>query len=133
LRKATADIASGMSTRQVGKKYGCSAMAVSQHVRRHMHEALLAADLSEAVLDQLRHLQRRTDRILAKAEEAEDLPTALKAVHEARENLLSIAKLTGEDKSAQLPPARIEIVYVDKLPLPAPACGDVIENGYDAA
>jgi hypothetical protein len=35
-----------------------------------------------------------------KAEEAEDLQTALKAVHEARENLMSIGRLTGEDKTA---------------------------------
>jgi hypothetical protein len=115
LREATADIAAGMTTREVGKKYGCSAMAVSKHVRHHMYEALLQTDLTQTVLDQLRNLQRRTDRILAKAEEAEDLVTALKGVHEARENLLGIARLTGEDKSAQkAEPTRVEIIYVDK-------------------
>jgi hypothetical protein len=105
-----------MSTREVGKKFGCSAMAVSKHVRRHMHEALLQADISQTVLDQLRTLQRRIDRILAKAELAEDWDTGLKAVREARETLMCIGRLTGELKRAEEGGERtiVEITYVDK-------------------
>lgn len=114
LKQATADIVAGVPTRAIGKKYGCSAMAVSKHIRKHMGQALLQHDIAAPVLDQLRSLQQRTDRILAKAELAEDLSTALRGVHEARENLMSIARLTGEDRSQQVANTRIEISYVDK-------------------
>jgi uncharacterized protein (DUF3084 family) len=61
-------------------------------------------------------LQRRVDRILAKAEAAENLRAALAAVLEARETLLGIARLTGEDKRvARSEPLTVEIVYVDRL------------------
>jgi hypothetical protein len=86
-----------MSTREVGRKYGSTERAVWGHIHWHMGEALLQTDLTQTVLDQLRSLQRRTDRILSKAEAAEDLPTALRGMHEARENFLGIARLTGED------------------------------------
>jgi hypothetical protein len=122
LAEATADIAAGASLRVVGAKYGCTAPAVLKHIRRHMGAALLAQDLTRPVLDQLRNLQRRTDRLLAQAELAQDLPTALRGVHEARENLLGIARLTGEDKSAQrAEPTRIEVIYVDKQLVVQPA------------
>jgi hypothetical protein len=104
-----------MTLEALGRKYGCTKAAAWNHIRKHMGEALRQADLTQTVLDQLRSLQRRIDRILAKAEAAEDLPTALKAVHEARENLLAIGRLTGEDRSiVKSEPLTIEIVYVDR-------------------
>jgi hypothetical protein len=48
------------------------------------------------------------------------LNTALRGIHEARENLLGIARLTGEDKTAQrAEPTTIQVVYVQR-PLPQP-------------
>jgi hypothetical protein len=82
------------------------------------------------VLDQLRSLERRINRILAKAEAAEDLTTALKAVYEARETLVSISRLSGADRSAQPEPLKIEIIYRD-VPLPAPARDGVIETSAE--
>jgi hypothetical protein len=129
LRRATADIANGMPMRAVGKKYGCSVRAVFVHIHKHMGLALLQTEMSATVLDQLRGLQRRTDRILAAAEKAKDLNTALRGVHEARENLMGIARLTGEDKSRHAEATRIEVVYVDKAmivqPPSRPAISDV--------
>jgi hypothetical protein len=126
LRQATADLAAGMSTREIGKRYGCSAMAVSKHVRRHMHEALRQLDLTQNVVDQLRRLSRRIDVLLTKAEWADDLRTAVAAAREARESLMAIARLTGEDKSIRSEPVKVEIVYRD-VPLPAPLPDKVIE------
>jgi hypothetical protein len=104
-----------MTLEALGRKYGCTKAAAWNHIRKHMGAALLQTDLTQTVLDELRSLQRRTDRILAKAELAEDLAMALRGVHEARENLLAIGRLTGEDKCiARSEPLRVEIVYVDR-------------------
>jgi hypothetical protein len=79
-----------------------------------MAAALRQTNLTGTVLDQLRSLQKRIDRILTKAEQAEDLPTAVRAAHEARETLMGIARLTGEDRStAKAEQLTVEVVYVD--------------------
>jgi hypothetical protein len=115
LRKITTDLAAGMSQSAVAKKYGFTQPVVWHHATEHMGARLLEHNIYGPVVDQLRNLQHRTDRILAKAEKAQDLMTALRGVHEARENLLGIARLTGEDRSAQKSePVRIEIAYIDK-------------------
>jgi glycine cleavage system regulatory protein len=107
-------MAQGVSQRAIAKKYGVSHPTVAKHFKEHVAEALKRSNIIEPVLGQLAKLVTRIDRLCTKAEEAEDLPTAVKAAHEIRETLMSVAKLTGEDKSASSEPVTVEIVYVDR-------------------
>jgi hypothetical protein len=119
-----------MTLEALGRKYGCTKAAAWNHVRRHMGEALRQADLTESVLDQMRRLSRRIDCLLTRAEWAEDLRTAVAAAREARESLMAIARLTGEDKNIRSEPVQVEIVYRD-VPLPAPLPDGVIETSAE--
>jgi hypothetical protein len=51
---------------------------------------------ADALLDQVRDLQRRTLSILDKTEAADELTTALAAIAQARRNLELLGKLAGE-------------------------------------
>ena len=74
----------------------------------------------ESVLDvmrSMRELHRRTMALLDKAEAAGDLPSALRAVREARGNLELLGRLDGSldgPAAAQSGPISISVVYVDK-------------------
>jgi hypothetical protein len=115
LHEITSTLARGMSQNAAAKRFGFTQQILWRHCKLHQGAALVEHNLTEPVVHELRRLQRRCDQILAKAEDAEDLPTALKAVHECRENLLGIARLTGEDKSVQkAEPTQVVITYVDR-------------------
>ena len=89
------------SNRSVAKQYGVDDSAVQRH-RQHIPELLVKASQAMEVveadhlIDQMRGLQQRALGILDKAEEADDLRTALTAIAQARGNLELLAKLQGE-------------------------------------
>jgi hypothetical protein len=90
---------SGETFRTIAKRYGTSTTALHRHKQDHLPPSLLKAQEIEEVasadnlLDETRALQRKTYGILDKAEEAEDLKTALAAIREARGNMELGAKL----------------------------------------
>jgi hypothetical protein len=90
-----------LSNRAVTRQYGLSKDAVRRHTA-HIPELLVKAsqamEIAEAdgLIDQMRDLQQHALGILEKAEEAEDLRTALGAISQARGNLELLAKLQGE-------------------------------------
>jgi hypothetical protein len=51
---------------------------------------------SDDLLDEMRHLQERTQGTLERAQEAEELSVALQAIGEARDNLELLAELLDE-------------------------------------
>src|SRR5262245_5613671 len=94
-----ADLVAGGSFRGIARHNGLSPDAVERHKRDHLpaaltraHEADEAAD-ADALLAQVRQLQRRALVILTAAERAGDLRTALAAIGQARGNLELLAKL----------------------------------------
>lgn len=90
-----------LSNRAITRQYGLSKDAVRRHAE-HIPELLLKASEAmeiaeaDALLDQIRQLQQRALSILDKAEEAEDLRTALAAISQARANLELLARLGGQ-------------------------------------
>jgi hypothetical protein len=91
----------GRSKRSIADHYGLSPSAVQRH-REHIPQLLVEASHAQevadtdALLDEVRALRDRTLAILDKAEEAEELRTALSAIAQARGNLELFAKLLGE-------------------------------------
>jgi hypothetical protein len=91
----------GMSNRAITRQFDLSKDAVRRH-RHHIPELLVKAsqalEVAQAddLLDQVRELQRRAMNILDKAEDADDLRTALVAIAQARGNLELLGKLAGE-------------------------------------
>ncbi len=94
-------LVSGTSVRDIAGQYGVSKSAVYRH-KKHIPEALTKAQAAEEaaqaddLLGEIRRLQGKASGILAKAEGAGDLPTALRAIREARECLKLLAQLEGE-------------------------------------
>jgi hypothetical protein len=76
--------------------------ALGRHKANHLPAKLLvaraAAEVAHAdtLLGQVSNIQERALAILAKAENAGDLRTALAAISQARQNLELLAKLAGE-------------------------------------
>ena len=93
---------SGQPYRSVAKHYEASPPSVYRHQQDHLPVALAAATEAAAVahgdslLEQLTGLRAKAFSILARAEAAEDLRTALMGVKEVRSTLELIAKVTGE-------------------------------------
>ena len=88
--------------REIAEKFSVSIAALDRH--RHGHipptlpiaaEGLEQAD-AEDLLTQLKQLQVKTERVLEKAEAAENQSLSLKAIKEARSNLELLAKLQGQ-------------------------------------
>ncbi len=96
-----AALVAGESLRSIAKQFTVSDSALFRH-RDHIPAALADAHDAQEVaqaddlLSQIRDLQRRTLTMLTTAEKAGELPTALKAVREARSNLELLAKLQGQ-------------------------------------
>lgn len=102
-------LVAGESFRYVSERFGPSATALFRHKAEHMPAALTKAQgaqeaaQADDLLGQVRTLQTRTLAILDRAETAGDLPTALRAIGEARRNLELLARLSGElDERAQV-------------------------------
>jgi regulator of sirC expression with transglutaminase-like and TPR domain len=116
-------LVSGEPYRDIARRYRVSKDALTRHKAEHLPAALLKAQAVEevahadTVLDQIRAIAARTERlyavsenILSKAYQADDLRTALGAIREAnscnkeaRNNLELLAELTRElDRSASV-------------------------------
>ena len=95
-------LVTGAPYRSVAKRFGLSESAVYRHKTEHLPAHLLKArEVEEAaraddLLEQVRHLQAHALDILARAEKAGDLRTALAAISQARGNLELLGRLAGE-------------------------------------
>lgn len=93
-----AALVGGESLRNIAQRFGTSTTALHRHKSDHIAPLLAKAEdmATDSLLCQVRKLQRKALGILAKAEKAGDLRTALGAIREARGNLELLAKLMGE-------------------------------------
>lgn len=100
-----AAIVAGEPYRGVARRAAVSPDAVERHAARHLPAVLTKAeDAREAaragsLLDTIRDLAADAHRIKAKAEEAEDLRTALDAIGKLTKIVELLAKLRGELES----------------------------------
>jgi hypothetical protein len=101
-------LVSGESCSALAARYSTvGRMALQRHKDKHIPETLAmaqeAAEVADAdgLLDQVKELQRRTLAILDRAEQANDLRTALSAIGQARGNLELLARLLGELQDQQ--------------------------------
>jgi hypothetical protein len=112
----------GASNRSVASLYNVSEAAVRRHKANHLPAKLVMAHAAEEVaqaddlLAEVRSLQARTLSILEAAEAARQLPTALRAIKEARSNVELLARLVGELQSNQLAQQNVQVnvVYEDE-------------------
>ncbi len=101
LEEINKDILAGVSLRNIAERFSVSPTSLHRH-KKHIPEQLtIAQDAKEAsqadrLLAEVKDLQNRATGILNKAEMAGDLPTALKAIKEAKGCLELLAKLQGE-------------------------------------
>jgi len=96
------DLVNGVSLRDIARQWSVSKDAVARHKKDHLpanltkakeaHEVVQANDL----LGQTQDLLTRARGILDTAERAGNLPTALRAIKEARGTLELLGKLQGE-------------------------------------
>jgi transposase-like protein len=97
-----AAILGGESMRRVAPVYGISDTALRRHRKDHLPIMLVqahqAAEIARAddLLDRVRVLEQKAEMLLASAEQAGDVRTALLAIREARGCLELLAKLLGE-------------------------------------
>lgn len=95
-------LVAGEPYRSIAKRFAASPAAVLRHKDGHLSATLAkaqeAAEVAHAdnLLAQVRDLQTRSLTILATAEKAGELRTALAAIGQARANLELLAKLVGE-------------------------------------
>src|SRR3569623_2367752 len=93
---------SGEALRRVAPQFGISDTALRRHRKDHLPivlgQAHQAAEIARAddLLDRVRVLEQKAEMLLASAEQAGDVRTALLAIREARGCLELLAKLLGE-------------------------------------
>lgn len=105
-------LAEGESSRRIAALYGLAETSVRRHGKLHMRPALARQaqklDVHEkSILSGVLSLHARTLALLAQAEEAGDLRSAIAAVREARGNLELTGRATGE-----LLPPQLQQVYI---------------------
>ncbi len=94
-------LVNGESLRMIGKRFDISYSSVNRH-KEHIPGALAKAQKAievfkgDDLLREVMELQSRATAILDKAELAGDLPTALRAIREAKGCLELLAKMQGE-------------------------------------
>ena len=123
-----AALVAGKPYRTIAKRFGASPPSVYRHQQDHLPAALAKAKEAgevahgDSLLDQLQGLQAKALGILARAESAGDLRSALGAIREVRSTLELIAKVTGElrDKGRHEGDQPIQINFI-------------IGKGYDSS
>ena len=102
-------LVNGTPYRNIAERFGTSVSALTRHKSDHLPSSLARAHEAEEVaqadslLDQIKHLQQITLRILSAAEKDGKYVAAIMAVKEARGNLELLAKMMGElDERPQL-------------------------------
>jgi hypothetical protein len=94
-------LVAGTSLRNIAERYGTSATALHRHkshLSKHLakaHEAAQVADAS-TLLDQVRTLLLRAQRLTEQAERAKKLDVSLRGVREIRGVLELLGELSGE-------------------------------------
>lgn len=97
-----AALVAGGSLRDIAGQFRISKSALARHKGNHIPAALAKAQdaheiaQADSLLAQVRDLQAKALRILARAERAGELRTALAAIREARGNIELLGKLAGE-------------------------------------
>ena len=92
----------GVSLRDLAGRYSVSKTALHRHKESHLPAKLVKAQeareiaKADTLLDQVAGLRDKALSILAKAEQAGDLRTALQGVREAKGCLEPLARLQGE-------------------------------------
>ena len=130
-----AALVAGEAYRSVAKRFEASAPAVYRHQQDHLPVALAKAKEAgevahgDSLLDQLQSLQTKALAILARAEAAGDLRTALGAIREVRSTLELVAKITGEmrDKGDREQPVQV-FFHIGKGYVDKPATSEVIDG-----
>lgn len=92
-------IVGGTSIVKIAATYGMSRPSVTRHRDNHLSAAIrgvLADERTDDLLDEIRRLKRRVERILDHAEERGQIGPALGAVRELRSLLELLGKVTGE-------------------------------------
>ena len=125
------DLIARVAFRHIAVRTGTSTGALQRHKSEHLPLSLRKAHDAEEIaqadtlLDQIRELQTRAMRILATAEEAGDLRTALAAIGQARSVLELQAKVTGEmDKAEEQPRAvSLQVLIQNTIALPKIGAG----------
>jgi hypothetical protein len=104
-------------TRKLAVKYGLSRTSLQYHKTRHMAKALAMASGAvitkvdpdpAGLVQQVADLERRARALLDKAEDGEDLSTALRAIAELRNLVELLAKLAGEISGTGLSRAEVK-------------------------
>ena len=96
------ELVNGTAYRHIATHFDTSTGALQRHKNEHIPASLAQAKEAEDVaqaddlLGQVMALQAKALSILAKAEQGDDLRTALMAVREARATMELVAKITGE-------------------------------------
>ena len=117
--------------RHIASRTGTSTASLQRHKKDHIplslrkaHDAVEIAQ-ADTLLDQIRELQTRAMRILAKAEEAGDLRTALAGIAQARGLLELQARVTHEiDKAEEQPRAvSLQVLIQNTIALPKVGAG----------
>ena len=122
---------SGEPFRHIAIRFGTSTASLQRHKKEHIPLSLRKAHDAEEIaqadtlLDQIRELQSHAMGILAKAETAGDLRTALAAIAQARGVLELQAKVTGEtDKAEEQPRAvSLQVLIQNTIALPKVGAG----------
>ena len=120
---------SGEPFRHIAARTGTSTGALQRHKTDHLplslRKAHAAAEVAQAdtLLDQIRELQTRAMRILAKAEEAGDLRTALAAIGQARSVVELQGKLTGEMDGPLEQPRKVSLQVLIQNTIALPKVG----------
>ena len=115
--------------RHIAERTGTSPAALHRHRSEHLplflKKAHAAAEVAQAdtLLDQIRELQTRAMRILAKAEEAGDLRTALAAIGQARSVVELQGKLTGEMDGPLEQPRKVSLQVLIQNTIALPKVG----------
>ncbi len=92
----------GVPLRNIAKQYSVSAASLHRHKEGHLPSKLVKAQearevaKADSLLDQVTELRDKALAILAKAEKAGELRTALQGVREAKGCLELLARLQGE-------------------------------------
>ena len=106
------------SLKKISAFCGISVTSLHRHKKEHLPVSLLKAKdaaevvIGENLLESIRALHERTLKILAEAEAAGKLETALKAIQQARAHLELLAKLDGQLKDTGH--VAITVNYVDR-------------------
>jgi hypothetical protein len=128
-----------LSNRAIAKRYGVDDSSVQRH-KAHIPQLLVKASSSEEIaqadvlLDDIARIRAAAFRALDRAEASDDVPTMLRAIREARENVRILGELRGElnvqaQTRAYISPVAMQVLIQVLQPYPdlAEAVVDALE------